>query len=99
MSTEQVNRHTRRMMATAIRRLNALEFVILGIAMVFAMVAGWISAWLLEILVDAPFRISWSVTSLLFFAVPGAIVLRRERLSNGAHDMNNAISTEQGDDG
>ena len=100
MSTRQVSRQTRRVVVTAIRRLNALEFVILGVAMVLSMVAGWIASWLLEILIDAPFRISWTVSSLLFFVVPGAMVLRRERMATRARGRgsDNAISTEQGDD-
>ena len=75
MSTGQISRKTQRMMETAIRRLNALEFVILGMAMALSMVAGWVAAWLLEIVINAPFRIAWTVSSLLFFIVPGAIVL------------------------
>jgi uncharacterized membrane protein len=89
------------MMETAIRRLNALEFVILGMAMVLSMVAGWVAAWLLEIVINAPFRIAWTVSSLLFFIVPGAIVLGRERVAKRAHkrSFDNEISTEKGDDG
>ena len=94
-----MSRQTQRMMETAIRRLNALEFVILGVAMVLSMVAGWVAAWLLEISIDAPFRISWTVSSLLFFVVPGATVLRRERMATRARARaNNEISTEQADD-
>jgi uncharacterized membrane protein len=100
MSTEDMSRQTRRMMATAIHRLNALEFVILGVAMVFSMVAGWISAWLLEIMIEAPFRISWTVSSLLFFVVPGSIVLGREHKEKRIRTVaTHEISTEQGDDG
>ena len=100
MSTRQISRQTQRMMETAIRRLNALEFVILGVAMVLSMVAGWIAAWLLEISIDAPFRISWTVSSLLFFIVPGATVLRRDRMAKRARrrGSDNEISTEQGND-
>ncbi len=100
MSTRQISRKTQRMMETAIRRLNALEFVILGVAMVLSMLAGWITAWLLEIVISAPFRTSWTVSSLLFFVIPGAIVLKRERRVSGARiGTNNNNSTEQGDDG
>ena len=65
------------------------------------MVAGWVAAWLLEIVINAPFRIAWTVSSLLFFIVPGAIVLGRERMVKSAHtrSSDNEISTEKGDDG
>jgi uncharacterized membrane protein len=66
-------------MQRAIRRLNALEYFILAIAMALALVAGALAAWLVETLMGAPFRVSWAVASLLFFVVPGAIALRRER--------------------
>jgi hypothetical protein len=70
---------TRRMMETAIRRLNVLEYVILGVAMVLALLAGSLAAWMVENLTGAPFRPTWAVSSLLFFIVPGWMVLRRER--------------------
>lgn len=69
----------RRSMERAIRRLNALEYFILAGAMALALVAGALAAWLVETLFGAPFRASWAVSSLLFFVVPGAIALRRER--------------------
>jgi uncharacterized membrane protein len=69
----------RRAMERAIRRLNSLEYFIIAIAMALALVAGALAAWLVERLVGGPFRVSWAVASLLFFVVPGAIVLRRER--------------------
>ena len=70
---------TRRMMETAIRRLNALEYVILGFAMALALVAGALAAWMVENLAGAPFRLTWALSSLLFFVVPGFVVFRRER--------------------
>ncbi len=70
---------TRRMMETAIRRLNVLEYVILGVAMALALLAGALAAWLVEGLTGAPFRLAWALSSLLFFIVPGWVVLRRER--------------------
>ena len=79
MTTGETHPETRRMMEIAIRRLNALEYVILGVAMVLALLAGALAAWLVENLFGAPFRPTWAVSSLLFFVVPGWIVLRRER--------------------
>ena len=81
MTNGDAHPETRRMMATAIRRLNALEYVILGAVMVLALLAGALAAWMVQNLTGAPFRPAWAVLSLLFFAVPGLVVLRRERLA------------------
>ena len=83
---------TRRMMETAIRRLNVLEYVILGVAMALALLAGALAAWLVEGMVAAPFRLTWALSSLLFFVVPGWIVFQRERRAGGQ-------PTEEADDG
>ncbi len=77
---------TRRMMETAIRRLSVLEWVILGVAVVLALLAGALAAWLVENLTGAPFRLTWTLSSLLFFIVPGWVVLRRERQVEGVRE-------------
>ncbi len=81
MTSGEAHPETRRMMETAIRRLNVLEWVILGVAMALALLAGWLAAWMVESVTGAPFWPTWTVSSLLFFIVPGWIVLRRERRS------------------
>ena len=78
-SRDDSHPETRRMMETAIRRLNALEYVILAVAMAMALAAGALTAWLVQSTTGASFRISWIVASLLFFGLPGFIVLRKER--------------------
>ena len=65
------------MMEMAIRRLNILEFVILGVVVVLALIAGALLAWFLESTIGASFRLVWGVASVLFFVVPGALVYRR----------------------
>ena len=70
-------------METAIRRLNALEYLILGVAMALAFLAGALAAWLVGNVTGAPFRLTWALSSLLFFVVPGWVVLRRERQAEG----------------
>ena len=92
MTPSEAHPETRRMMEVAIRRLNALEYVILGVAMALALVAGWLSAWAVGNLTGAPFRLTWALSSLLFFGVPGWVVLRRER--RAGEDI-----TKQRDDG
>ena len=66
-------------METAIRRLNALEYVILGVVMVLALLAGALVARTVGFVTGEPSRLVWAISSLLFFVVPGWVVLRRER--------------------
>ena len=99
MTSGEAHPETRRMMETAIRRLNALEYVILGVAMVLALIAGALAAWMVENLVGALFRPTWAVLSLLFFIVPGWIVLRRERHADTGAAAGTGDITEERDDG
>ena len=92
---------TRRMMETAIRGLNAIEYVILALAMAMALAAGALTAWLVQSATGASFRISWILASLLFFGVPGFLVLQKERqveLTKGTQDPV-LDSTTKRDDG
>ncbi len=70
---------TREAMERAIRRLNVLEYVILGFTALLAILGGALVAWLLSSTLEVPFRLSWFVASLLLFVVPGAVVYGRER--------------------
>lgn len=74
---------TRDVMARAIRRLNILEYVILGLAALLALLGGALVSWLLSETLDIPFRLGWAISSLLLFVVPGGIVYARENLSSG----------------
>jgi len=76
----------RKELARAIRRLNILEALILGAAALVAILGGGLLAWFLSATVEAPFRISWLVFSVLFFAVPGLVVLGREISSRGGRN-------------
>jgi len=76
----------REVMARAIRRLNILEYLILGAAAALATAAGAATAWVLSATLDAPFRLSWLVSSILFFGIPGALVYGREVLSARRRD-------------
>ncbi len=95
--SEDTHVRTRRMMGTAIRRLNVLEYVILGFAMALALAAGAVMAWVLRNATGASFRISWIVASLLFFAVPGFLVLMRERRSQTKRDGRDSSTTKRDD--
>ncbi|MCH7856971.1 MAG: hypothetical protein IIB37_09495 [Gemmatimonadetes bacterium] len=91
MTNGDAHPETRRMMETAIRRLNALEYVILGFAMVLSLLAGALAAWMVANLTGASFRLAWALSSLLFFVVPGWVVFRRERRAAGVRE-DNAVS-------
>ena len=94
MTSGEAHSGTRRMMGTAIRRLNVLEYVILGVAMALALLAGALAAWMAESLMGASFRLAWALSSLLFFVVPGWIVFRRERRTRARYGA--AIGGEAG---
>ncbi len=72
------NKGVRRDMARAVRRLNILEYFILAAAAGMSLGGGALVALLLNELTGAPFRVSWFISSLLLFSVPGFFVLRRE---------------------
>jgi uncharacterized membrane protein len=80
VSEREEYRGTRKEMERAIRRLNALEYVILGFAVIVAMAGGGVVAYILSSGTALPFRLTWVVLSLLLLIVPGAVVLGRDRL-------------------
>lgn len=61
----------------AIRRLDILEWVILAVAVGFAVGGGALVAWLLAGSTSGAFRRVWMITSVLLFVVPGVIVFAR----------------------
>lgn len=83
--SEQVEM-TRKAMARAIRRIHILKFLILGAAGVLAVFGGAVAAWVLNATLEAPFRLSWVVASVLFFGIPGALVYGREVRAARARD-------------
>jgi uncharacterized membrane protein len=76
---------TRREMQRAIRRLNALEYVLLLGAALLAAGGGLVAAFFLNSELGFPFRMSWFICSLLLFVLPGVTVLGRETLRSRRH--------------
>lgn len=70
---------TREEMERAIRRLDALEWVILLVAAGFALGGGALVAWILSNGAGIPFRPLWIGLSILLFVIPGGVVFLRER--------------------
>ena len=66
-----------------VRRLNVLEFLILFLASVLALLGGALVGWLLNSSLGLSFRWSWAVASLLLFILPGGFVYLREFRKRG----------------
>lgn len=64
----------REVTARAIRRLDLLEYGILGVAALLAVVAGALVALLASELTPLPFRTAWTVASIACFVIPAALV-------------------------
>ena len=86
-------------MATAVRRLNVMEFVLLGMAGVLALLGGALAAFALQGALGFPFRTAWAVSSLLFFVVPGVVVLMRERRARDTTQTRGARASVKETDG
>lgn len=69
----------RRFVARAIRRLNMLETVIMGAAVIIALVGGWLGALLAHNALGLPLRTTWMVLSVLLFVVPAALAWTMDR--------------------
>ena len=81
----------------AIRRLGWLETVLMLAAGLMALLAGAATAWLVSDLTGMAFRIVWVGASLIFFVVPGGLVLVRTRREEAARKarLRNETSTEE----
>ncbi|MGI9628028.1 MAG: hypothetical protein ACR2QM_14415 [Longimicrobiales bacterium] len=90
---EQQSRAVRRVMDRAIRRLNVLEFFILGGAAVAAIAGGWLAAWLSRGALGLPFRTVWFGATFLLFVVPGVLVWIREQKAKRLAGQRDASSS------
>lgn len=91
---------TREVMERAIRRLNILEYVILGATGLLALLGGALVAWLVSSMVEVSFRVSWVVASLLLFVIPGAVVYSREhRLARQFDERREMSKSTRDEDG
>jgi hypothetical protein len=70
---------TRADMHRAIRRLNALEWILLLAAVVMALGGGALVAWILSTGSDLSFRATWAVLSVILLVAPGILVFLRGR--------------------
>lgn len=96
---EEAARVTSEVARRAIRRLDFLEWVILGAAVGLSIAGGALVAWILAGSGGASFRLLWAVTSALLFIVPGAIVLTRHRREERSKSRGPNDEAPKGEDG
>lgn len=75
----------REVTARAVRRLGWLELVLLLLAALVALVAGALTAWLLEDALGWTFRPAWLASSTLYLVGPALVVRVRDRRAAAAH--------------
>jgi hypothetical protein len=78
-SDREAARVAQEITSRAIRRLDILEWVILGGAAGLALAGGAAVAWLVHEPVGVGFRTVWATASLGLFVVPGVITVSRLR--------------------
>lgn len=77
-------REVRATLKRAVRRLNVLELILLGAAVIAALAGGWLAALLGTRAFDMPFRATWVTASITFFIVPALLALGIERFKRSA---------------
>ena len=77
-------REVRATLNRAMRRLNVLELILLGAAVIAALGGGWLAALLGARAFDLPFRGTWITASLAFFVIPALLALGIERFKRSA---------------
>ena len=63
----------------AARRLNILEFIILGAAIIASVAGGWLAALLAGRALGFPFRTTWVGASLALFGIPALVAFLVEK--------------------
>ncbi len=66
-------------MDRAVRRLGVIELLLLLLAALAALLAGALTGWILNQALAWSFRWSWSVSSMVYFVVPGGIAWWKSR--------------------
>ncbi len=90
-------RVTQEVTARAIRRLNVLEWVILGGAGLIAVLGGALVSWLIAAQLKVSFRLTWIGLSMLLLVVPGLIVILRSGRSGSTSTVISKLKTKEKD--
>jgi hypothetical protein len=80
---EEKARQGREAVAWVLRRLDVLEYLILFLALILALIGGALVAWVLGSALDLPFRATWGISAILLFILPGGFVYLREFRKRG----------------
>lgn len=91
-------REVRASLNRAVRRLNVLELILLGAAVIVALAGGWLAALLGARAFGLPYRTTWIASSLAFFIIPALLALGIERLRR-AGARKTAEATDDGTPG
>ena len=83
--------------ARAIRRLNVLEWMILGGAGLIAVLGGALASWLIAAQLKVSFRLTWIGLSMLLLAVPGLIVILRSGKDGSTSSVISKLKTKEKD--
>ena len=83
--------------ARAIRRLNVLEWVILGGAGLIAVLGGALVSWLIAAQLKVSFRLTWIGLSMLLLVVPGLIVILRSGRGESTSTVISKLKTKEKD--
>jgi hypothetical protein len=90
-------RVTQEVAARAIRRLNVLEWMILGGAGLIAVLGGALASWLIATQLKVSFRLTWIGLSMLLLAVPGLIVILRSGKDGSTSSVISKLKTKEKD--
>ena len=90
-------RVTQEVTARAIRRLNVLEWVILGGAGLIAVLGGALVSWLIAAQLKVSFRLTWIGLSMLLLVVPGLIVILRSGRSGSTSTVISKLKIKEKD--
>ena len=88
-------RAARKVMNRAIRRLNVLEWLLLGAAAIASLAGGWLAAVLGRSALGLPFRGTWMTASVLLFLIPGTIAWMAERRSRRAEAGTDSVQDHE----
>jgi predicted lysophospholipase L1 biosynthesis ABC-type transport system permease subunit len=90
-------RVTQEVAARAIRRLNVLEWVILGGAGLIAVLGGALVSWLIAAQLKVSFRLTWIGLSMLLLVVPGLTVILRSGRGGSTSTVISKLKTKEKD--
>ena len=74
MSNDQTEEILRKVVTRAAWRLNVIEIIVLIFAVILALSAGSLAALMFSEMVGISYRTFWTISSLLFFTIPGCFV-------------------------